>query len=92
MGRANVLYSFFIHENFRTEVGFTVVRILLLACPEAKRWEPVTVLPSSRLVTRPRKLIITLVPQYKDERTANLTKYNKKAVKPKWITDNNSTN
>jgi hypothetical protein len=47
-----------------------------------------TGLHSSRLVTRPRELNITLKPQYYDNRTAKLMNYSKKTVKQKWKEQN----
>ena len=86
-GASQCIIHFYILETFRTKVGFRVLNDYNLACPEAKGGNPTTGLSNSRLVTRPSKLSITFMPQYKEDRAANLTKYDGKEVKPKWITD-----
>jgi len=54
-----------------------------------KGGNPTTGLPSIRLVTHPRELNITLKPQCKDNRTANLMmNYGKGMVKLKWKRQN----
>jgi hypothetical protein len=56
----------------KSVLGLFMIRIWPVQ--RLKCGNPTTGLSSSRPVTRPRKLSITFLPQYKDERKANMTK------------------